>query len=293
MKKLKGINFWHLLWLLGVYAILIVILIMIIEYKVKWESKDFSTYLYFYNCSNNLCTTSNPVANYYSSVKCNDNDCPYIKERENNLVILSLNEKDYVYDYYHDNIINNDYISYKFVSGGYIVKNDQDKYGIIDREGKPLTEIKYNKIISYRDKIFAYLENSKAGISKIDNGINIKPTYEDAIIISDKYYAYLEEGYYYIAAFDTELPVLDERFDYIYVTDNAILTVRDKKINILDSSLSSKLLLKIDSYYSYKTERERNSLNAYRVNDLLYFSVATAENQIVNYTYDIKNGKLL
>ena len=68
MKKDKV---WHLLWLLGVYAILIVILVMIIEYKVKWESKDFSTYLYFYNCSNNLCTTSNSVSDYYASIKCN------------------------------------------------------------------------------------------------------------------------------------------------------------------------------------------------------------------------------
>ena len=292
MTKIKKVNLWHLLWLLGVYAILIVILVMIIEYKVKWESKDLNTYLYFYNCSNNLCTTTTPVSNYYSSIKCDRKECPYIKEKENNLVILSLHDKEYVYDYYNDKIINDDFVAYSFSNNSFIIKNDNDKYGIADREGKIIVEAKYNKIIDYRNGIFAYLDNSKVGISKIDKSININPTYEDAMIISDKYYSYLEDGYYYIASFDTELPVINEKFDYVYVTDGATLIIKDKKIDILDSSLNSKLLLQIDSYYSYKTERERNSLNAYRINDLLYFSVVVDKNKISNYTYDIVNGKL-
>lgn len=291
--KLKDLNLWHLLWLLGVYAILIVILVMIIEYKVKWEHRDLNTYLYFYNCSNNVCTTTIPVHDYYSSIKCDSHECPYIKEKENNLVILTLHDKDYVYDYYEGQKVNDKYDSYSFSTNSFIVKDKNEKYGIITREGKTLVETKYNRITDYREHIYVYYENSKAGIAKADNSVNIKPTYEEAMILNEKYYAYLEDGHYYIASFVTELPILDEKFDYIYITDNTLITIKDKKIDILDGELRSRLILKLDTYYAYKTEKERNSLNITRLGDMLYFSVVQEENKMVNYVYDIKNGKLL
>lgn len=290
--EVKKNNLLHYAWLIGVYAILLVILMMVVEYKVKWENKDLSTYLYFYNCSNNLCTTTNPVGNYYSNILCNDNECPYIKEKENNIVILSLKNKDYVYDYINDKILNDTYNSYKFASNSYIVKDNNDKYGIINREGEIIVEPKYNKIIDYKDGIIAYSENSLIGIENKDGNINIKPTYEDVMIISDSYYGYLENGIYYIADYNTEVPLLDEKYDYMYVTNNAILTVKDKKIAILDNNLKSKLLIKPNTFYSYKTERERNSLNVYRENNLLHFSVILDQNKITNYTYDITNSRL-
>ena len=39
MKK-KNINIWKVIWVVGIFAILLIILYLVVEYKVKYE--DFS-----------------------------------------------------------------------------------------------------------------------------------------------------------------------------------------------------------------------------------------------------------
>ena len=48
---MKKTNIWKIIWLVGVYVILLFILYLVIIYKVKWEDKDLNRYLYFYNCN--------------------------------------------------------------------------------------------------------------------------------------------------------------------------------------------------------------------------------------------------
>ena len=67
---MKKINWWKLVWVLGVYIILGLILYLVIEYKVKWESLDTNKYLYFYDCESNLCTSTTKVGSYYSFSFC-------------------------------------------------------------------------------------------------------------------------------------------------------------------------------------------------------------------------------
>jgi len=43
MKFLSKINFWKIIWVVGIFAILLIILYLVVEYKVKYE--DFSYYL--------------------------------------------------------------------------------------------------------------------------------------------------------------------------------------------------------------------------------------------------------
>ena len=40
MNRLKKINFWKIVWVVGIFAILLIILYLVVEYKVKYE--DFS-----------------------------------------------------------------------------------------------------------------------------------------------------------------------------------------------------------------------------------------------------------
>ena len=96
---MKKHNIWRIVWMVGIYAILLLILFLVVQYKVKWEGIDLSDYLYFYNCSNNLCTTNEKIITYYSRVKCDNNKCPYIKDKKDNLVILTSEKKEYIYDY--------------------------------------------------------------------------------------------------------------------------------------------------------------------------------------------------
>ena len=69
-------NIWKIIWVVGIYAILVLILYLVVIYKVKWEDQDLSKHLYFYECSQELCTTENEIDNYYSYIKCKDNICP-------------------------------------------------------------------------------------------------------------------------------------------------------------------------------------------------------------------------
>lgn len=289
MKNKK--NLWHLVWIGGIYIVLIVILLLIIEYKVKWENKDLNTYLYFYNCSNNLCTTSEKVSTYYSRVKCEKKKCPYIKERNKNLVILANEENEYVFDYRNEKIIDNQYINYSFKNDNLIVKNKDNKYGVSSIDGTLLIEPNYNRIVDYKDGYLAYAENNKVGIVNTEKNIAISPAYDDVILIDSSKYGYQEEGKYYIASYDTELPINNISYEYIYSIDDIILVIKDKKIDILDLDLKSNLLLKIDTAYEYTKEEERGSLEIHKENNLLHFSVVNGTDTN-EYIFDIKNKKL-
>ena len=54
---MRSSKIWRIIWIVGIYAVLVLILLLVIDYKVRWESKDLNTYLYFYNCNNNLCAS--------------------------------------------------------------------------------------------------------------------------------------------------------------------------------------------------------------------------------------------
>ena len=59
--KFKKENLYKIIWITCLYVILIIILWLVIEYKVKWESADLNRYVRFYNCSGSLCTTEENI----------------------------------------------------------------------------------------------------------------------------------------------------------------------------------------------------------------------------------------
>ena len=290
---MKKNNIWHLIWLIGIYVILFIILYLVIEYKVKWENKDLSTYLYFYNCSNNLCTTPNKVEDYYGKVKCEKDVCPYIKEKQDNLLILSINNKEYVYDYIKDSTINDAYKTYHF-SNGNIIVSDNDKYGVISEVGEVVKEVKYDSILEYKNGFISYIKDNNYGIINEEKNIDIKPTFNEVALINDNIYSYLEEGKYYIASYNSEIPINNTNYNYIYpIDDTNILVIKDKKLDIIDNNLKSRLILKLDTYYEYNGEGERKTLTPVKEGTLLKFSIVSdKDGNITNYIYDIKNKKL-
>ena len=291
---MKKINIWHLVWQIGIYAILFIILYLVIQYKVFWEGRDSGTYLYFYDCGNgNICTTTENTGDYYSSIKCENDKCPYIKALNKEIAIMSSNNNEYIYDCLTGNIINNNYMEYTFLNNNFIVKDSNNKYGIINRLGEEVIALSDKIITDYKDGFIVYMENGVKGIINEEKQIDIKPSYEDIILINDKIYAYLEENKYFIASYDTELPVNGNIYDYLYPVDNnTILVIKDNKLDIIDSSLKSNLIMKIDTNYSYEVEQERVSLNIINENNLLFFSIVLNDNEITNYMYDIKGKKL-
>ena len=296
--KLKGVGVevkikfkWQKYWIIGIYIILFIILYLTIQYKVKWENKDLNTYLYFYNCSGNICTTSNQVTNYYGKVKCEET-CPHITERNGDYVILASADKEILFNYKKDEIINDYYSKFSFMNDYLLARNADGKYGIIDYDNNIQVPFEYNKIVDYKDGYLAYSENDKIGITNKDLNITIKPQYQNVQLINDSIFTYVEDNKYYIASYDTELPINSNHYDYVYGKDYTILLIKDKKLDIVDSNLNSKLLLKINTYYKYSTEKERESLNIQIEGNILRFTIDGTESS-TNYIYDIKNKKLL
>ncbi len=289
MKDKK--NLWHLTWVIGMYAVLVAMFLLVIEYKVKWENKDLNTYLYFYSCSGELCTTTNTVSDYYGRAKCEKKNCPYIREKKANYVVLATESKEYVFDYLNDKIISDTYMKYTFTEDSIIFKDKDNKQGVMSLDGEILIEANYNRIDDYKDGYLAYAENGKVGIINNEKNINIAPNYEEVIIIDDDKYAYLEDGKYYVASYDTELPVNNYTYDFIYAAKGKIFTIKDRKIDIVNSDLNSQLLLKIDTEYEYHRVEERNTLNLYTEANLLHFTVFK-NNDYTNYIFDLKNNKL-
>ena len=55
--------------------------------------------------------------------------------------------------------------------------------------------------------------------------------------------------------------------------EDIILTVNDKKIDIMNTDLKSTLIMRITTYYDYTIEKERDSLNIKVRDNILYFNV--------------------
>ena len=96
----RSINIWKIIWISGIFAILITILYLVVTYKVKWEHKDLNTYMYIYSCDDLVCSSTTKQNKYYSKILCENNTCPYItKILDNNKLILNKDNKSWIYDY--------------------------------------------------------------------------------------------------------------------------------------------------------------------------------------------------
>lgn len=290
---MKKKNFLRISWIVGLYAILISILYLVIIYKVKWEDKDLNTYLYLYNCSNELCTSTTSQSTYYGKLVCKDKICPYIIEKSDNYLVLSDNNGQFLYDYVNDKIVNDQYSTYKLTNdNNFIVIDKDNNYGILSKNNELLVNFINKEIIDYKNGFILYKENGKYGVINESEKINIKPSYEKIILIDNNIYGYLEDGKYYIASYDTEVPITGNTFDFIYSIDNILFVVNNKQFDILDNNLISKLLMKIDCHYDYKVEKESATLNIRKKDNLVLFSIYVTNDEYTNYIFDLKNNKL-
>ena len=290
----RSSKIWKILWISGIYLILGIILYLVILYKVKWEYKDLNTYLYFYDCGHNLCSSDNNVSNYYSKVLCEDDICPYIQHINGNMLVLQNNNKSFIYNYIKGNVVNDKYNEYRYIGNDMYVVNDENfNYGIINSEGEILLDLKYKLIDEYTNGIISYIDNNLYGIISVDGKYDIEPNYEDIVLINDKIFAGKKDNIYQIYSYNNEISDNSNKYNFIYVYNDVIITFKDKKIDILNSNLNSILVMKIDSFYEYITEKEKGSLDIYCDGEYIYFDVFINENEFTSYKFDIKNKKLI
>ena len=130
-------------------------------------------------------------------------------------------------------------------------------------------------------------------IKNITDDTELIASENELILINDKLYGYVEDNNYFIASYDTKNKVNDNSYNYMFSYEDIILTVNDKKIDIMNTDLKSTLIMRITTYYDYAIEKERDSLNIKVRDDILYFNVRNEDEKYTSYKYDIKNKKIL
>ena len=292
---MKRNNLWRVIWIVGIYAVLVLILYLVIMYKVKWEDRDLHRYLYFYNCNDFLCTSDVAQNKHYSRVLCEDDVCPYISSINDNLVILNKKDKSWIYDYANEKVLNDKYSSYEYLKDNYyIVKDNSNNVGLINDNDEIIISLdKYGKIIDFKNNYLLYFKDGMYYVKNITDDTELIASENKLMLINDKLYGYVEDNNYYIASYDTKEKVDDTSYNYMFAYGDIILTVNNKKIDIMTTDLKSTLIMRIDTYYDYAVERERDSLNIKVRDDVLYFNVKNEDEKYTSYKYDLKNKKIL
>lgn len=292
MKKDKV---WKAIWIIGIYAILVTILYLVILYKVEWEDRDLNTYLYFYDCSNNLCTSSSKQDKYYSRFLCKNDTCPYITNIFGNNLVLRYEDNSLIYDYVSGKIINDTYNKYRYLDNEMFVVSDNSskKEGIINLKGKILVDLKYDYIDNFDGNLISFKQNNLFGIDTIDGLNKVTASFEDIVLIDNEKYAGMKNNVYSIYSFIDNQPLYSSTYDFVASFNGLVFVVNNNKVDILTSSLNSTLLIRIDAFYSYKTEKERDSLNLHSDGNYIFFDIYNNEYELTSYKYDIDNKKLV
>lgn len=172
-------------WVIGIYVILIIILYLVVEYKIKYEDGIFFKYLYFYNCSDELCATDdyddiNNDGLVYSIYRYDyDSKIPTYEKINDKYIILNDNDNYLYYNYLEGKIVN-DYQEYKNINNEYLIVKNEEKYGIIDIDNNSKLEINYD-YINYVVEIFVTIKDNELDIYNKE----IKSILDDKITIND------------------------------------------------------------------------------------------------------------
>ncbi len=292
---MKRNNVWHITWIISLYAVLITILYLVIVYKVKWENRDLSDYLYFYDCGSTFCTTTNKIDNYYSNIRCDNHSCPTIIDSKSGAVILRDNGKEYIYDYLNGKVINDNYQKYAFASQDnfFIVSDASESSGVINLDGDIIVPLEYSLIKDFKNNLVVYQEEGLLGIVSIsDENIKITPSYSDVILINDKIFAGKKEDNYEIYTLSAGNKFINDSYNYLYPYNGVMLVIRNGQLDIVDYNLRTKMIMKINTYYPYTNEVEQGTLNIKTDANTIRFTVYTSDTEYTEYLFDVKNSKL-
>lgn len=291
---MKSSKIWKAIWMIGIYAILSLILYLVVLYKVEWEHKDLNMYLYFYDCNKSLCTSVSRPKGYYNKVLCQDGICPYIEHIIDDNVILNNGNSNYIYNYIENRIVNNSYVNYRYIGKNeFIVSNGDNKQGVIDFNGNILVDIKYDYIDDYDNGNVVYRIGNMYGVDTLEQANNVEPIFEHIVLINDMIYAGRLDNTYKIYSYNDINSTLGNEYNYVYSYNDILIVAYNNKLDILTTDFNSTLLMKINAFFEYKTEKERNSLNIYNDGNYIYFRVYTSEYDYVDYSYDIFDKQLI
>ena len=182
---MKKINFAKIIWVSSIFLVLIVILIMVMDYKINYQYSKPSEKLYFYDCDGSLCTsnTKKEGEDIYSSYDCWYSSCPsYKKIIYDDYALLEESKNKYIlYNYKTGDTISANYKNYEFINNDYIIVKRGNKYGVIDIEDNVTVSVSYDSIGYHENKILSGY-NTNSIIAKKGNKYGII-SYKDGKVI--------------------------------------------------------------------------------------------------------------
>lgn len=182
MKKNKNAK---KIWIVAIFLELIIILVMIIDYKIHYQYLTQNK-LYFYECDGNLCVTEVEDNDHllYSTYDCNYEICPtYKKEIGDTHILLEEKNTNILYNYRTKKIVSKDYDDYHFLNNQYIIVIKDNKQGIINIENQITINPIYDEL-GYKEDTYLSGYNlnyiiakkaSKYGIVSFKTGEIIEP----------------------------------------------------------------------------------------------------------------------
>lgn len=150
---MKKINIARCIWISSIFLELIVVLVMIMDYKINYQQLN-NKKIYFYDCKGLLTVTEveNKECLIHSTYECGYDECPSLKsELEDNYVILSSLKNSILFDYKRGETILNKYDDYKIIGNNYIIVKKNNYYGLVKVPDDTILEPIYDEI-GYTDK---------------------------------------------------------------------------------------------------------------------------------------------
>jgi len=159
MNKKRKINIFRFIWVTGIFAMLIVILLMVIDYKVNYQYLE-KNYLYFYDCEGSICTTYVDGGfnneQLYSIYECGYEQCPSIKTVINeDYVVLNNDSINILYNIKDNKIISNSYDDYYLINDKYFIVTMNNYQGIINIDGELLVNTLYEQLGYFNEDILS------------------------------------------------------------------------------------------------------------------------------------------
>lgn len=148
MKVKRKINLARITWVSGIFLLLIIILLMVMDYKINYQYLSHN-YLYFYECDDNLCVTEvkDDNKNLFVALDCEYEKCPEYKKNISDDYALLQKENQYIlYNYKKDTIISTEYEDYELIDSNYIIVKKDNVYGIINISNKEIVQPTYDEI---------------------------------------------------------------------------------------------------------------------------------------------------
>lgn len=186
----KKFNIARIVWVGAIFLELIVILIMVMDYKINYEYLEPTTSsLYFFECDDGVCTTEveDKNKNIYSVFDCEYVTCPEYKKIINDDYALLLEDNSFIlYNYKTGNVITSGYSDYRFINNDYIIVKRDNKEGVIDLEDNLVVNVEYEQI-GYNEGEYLTGYNTSNIIAKKDDKYGIISFKDGSIIEEFKY----------------------------------------------------------------------------------------------------------